>query len=424
MSRNDFNAFEWTLPSVAVIGMGMSRADLGATALDWLASAEVLVGGARHLDLFPEHPAERIILRSPLSRQLAIIAEISQTRRTAVLASGDPLFYGIGRRLMEVLGKDRLIVLPNVTGVQVLCARLREPWEAVETISLHGRNDSEAATRLVETLERDRVVAVYTDHLRTPQWIAEQIRASSRLDVSMVVGEELGTGSERIREFSLSEILEAGPFSPLNIVLIRSRKAESKMDSGSEVRQVFGFSENEYEREAGLITKMEVRAVALALLSLEPGKVMWDVGAATGSVSIEAARLSPSMRVFAVEKSPSRFSMLVNNIQRLGGYGIQAVSGGAPQALGGLPDPDRVFIGGSGNDLGEVLRVVADRLRPGGVVVQAIVLLDTLEKVKRFWEEEGVEVSITQLQVSRSVTTGKSLRLEALNPVFLVSFRR
>ncbi len=187
------------------------------------------------------------------------------------------------------------------------------------------------------------------------------------------------------------------------------------------LRQVFGFAESEFEREAGLITKMEIRAVALALLRLGPGQILWDVGAGTGSVSIEAARIVPLKRVFAVEKNESRYAKLLENIRNFGASGVEAVRGGAPEALDRLPGPNRVFIGGSGKALRDILDVVSIRLLPGGGVVQTIVLLETLEKVKNFWIDRGFEVSLTQLQVSRSAPMGNDLRLEALNPVFIVS---
>ncbi len=170
-----------------------------------------------------------------------------------------------------------------------------------------------------------------------------------------------------------------------------------------------------------MITKMEIRAVALALLQLEPGQTLWDIGAGTGSISIEAARIARLSRVFAVEKNRSRYSNLLENLERFGVSGVQAVCANASEAIGAFPDPDRVFIGGSGDDLGTVLESVARRLLPGGRVVQTVVVLQTLEKVSTFWKDRDFELSVVQLQVNRSVPTGSGLRFEALNPVFIVS---
>lgn len=172
-----------------------------------------------------------------------------------------------------------------------------------------------------------------------------------------------------------------------------------------------------------MITKMEVRAVVLALLHLEPGLVLWDLGAASGSVSIEAARLVALKEVIAVEKQVPRYEALRRNIKAYGVAEVRAVHGTAREVLAELPDPDRVFIGGSGNDLPEVLQQVSERLRAGGRVVQTAVTLDTLESARSFWSGKPFEVSITQLQVNRSVPIAESLRFEALNPVFILSVR-
>jgi precorrin-6B C5,15-methyltransferase / cobalt-precorrin-6B C5,C15-methyltransferase len=166
---------------------------------------------------------------------------------------------------------------------------------------------------------------------------------------------------------------------------------------------------------------MEVNADALAMLRLCPGQVMWDFGAGTGSVSIEAARVAGLERVFAVEKNESRYLKLLQNLEKFNVSVVEGICGTASEIADRLPDPDRVFIGGSGEDLEKILGIVAERLLPGGRVVQTIVLLSTLEEVRSFWKNRGFEVSITQLQVSRSVPTGEDQRLEALNPVFIAS---
>jgi precorrin-6Y C5,15-methyltransferase (decarboxylating) len=382
----------------------------------------VLVGGRRHLDLFPEHPGEKVPLESPLSEAVELIGRISRNRRMAVLASGDPLFFGIGGRLSQAFGKERLFFIPNVTSLQVLCARICRPWGDVEAVSMHGRPGAAPIGDIVEKLKRGGKIAVFTDPSHTPAWIAGMLVRSGAPGCEFVVAEDLGGPCEKVSLLPLSEAA-AGKFSGLNLVLILP-VPRSPADQKSEQVEIFGFKESEFAHEAGLITKMEVRAVALALLRLGPGQILWDIGAGTGSVSIEASRIAPLGRVFAVEKNESRHAMLLENLEKFGATGIEAVCGGAPEALEGLPDPDRVFIGGSGEALDEILDEVCGRILPGGVVVQTVVLLETLERVRRFWNRSGWEVSVTQLQVSRSVPTGKDLRLEALNPVFIVSSRR
>jgi precorrin-6Y C5,15-methyltransferase (decarboxylating) len=182
------------------------------------------------------------------------------------------------------------------------------------------------------------------------------------------------------------------------------------------IAPVLGLGDEAFAHQRGLITKMEVRAVVLASLQLRPGLVLWDLGAASGSVAIEAARLTRLERVFAVEKDPDRFQQLLKNIGRFGcSAAILPVQGEAPEALQGLPDPDRVFIGGSGGESTAILEELVRRLRPRGYVVQTAVTLETLAELQAFWRRQPFELNIVQLQVNRSVPIGDAFRLEALN---------
>jgi precorrin-6Y C5,15-methyltransferase (decarboxylating) len=411
---------DWRLPLVALIGMGMGRDDLSLRALRWIERARVLAGGERHLDFFPDHPGEKIRLKSPLDPVLDHVGEISREKRTAVLASGDPFFFGIGRRLAERLGRDRILAMPNVTTVQALFARLGEPWEDVKTISLHGRGD-DAASGWLRELRGGAGLAFFTDAVHTPAWIAGQLLDAGVTGRSLVVAEDLGLPGEKVVRLSPEEA-RAMSFSPLNLVaVLPERPGGGGDDSDGSDGPVLGLADEAFQHDAGMITKLEIRAVALAYLQLAPDLVMWDVGAGSGSVSIEAARMAPLKGVFAVEKSPARFHQLVENIRRFRCFEIRPVNGEAPEALDGLPDPDRVFIGGGGVGIQEILRVVESRLRPGGRVVLTAVALDTLEAARSFFQGKPFDFTLSQVQVSRSVPIGKSARLEPINPVFVVS---
>jgi precorrin-6B C5,15-methyltransferase / cobalt-precorrin-6B C5,C15-methyltransferase len=410
----------WQPPQVALIGMGMGKDDLSALALRWIERAEVLIGGRRHLECFPEHTAERVLLRAPIGESIEKLRPLFEQKRSVVLASGDPFFFGIGRRLAGVIGGDRVLSLPNVTSVQALFSRLAEPWEDVKVISLHGRGDVSQERGWLRELRIHRRVAVFTDPHHTPSWIAEQMIAVGVEGRVLVVAEDLGLPSERIQRLSLEEA-EGMSFSPLNIVAILP---EDGKDWSLQPEPLFGAPESAFRHKAGLITKMEIRAVVLASLQLRPDLVLWDLGAASGSIAIEAARVASLKQVFAVEKNAERYLDLQENIRRFKGYEIRPLHGSAQDVIDRLPDPDRVFIGGSGGDLEEVLEQVASRLRPGGCVVQTAVTLETLQTARTFWSERSFESSIIQLQVSRSVPIGKTVRFQALNPVFVITVRR
>ncbi|MGA2400162.1 MAG: precorrin-6y C5,15-methyltransferase (decarboxylating) subunit CbiE [Syntrophobacteraceae bacterium] len=411
---------DWKPPLIAAIGMGTGPQCLGSLALEWISAAQILAGASRHLELLPGYAGEKLPLKSPLSESLEEIGRIATTKRVAVLCSGDPMFFGFGSTLAATFGRERLVTVPNITSVQALCARICESWDTIDTVSFHGRKGETGIGRILDILAGGRKAAVITDPEHKPQWIARELTKSGHSECRLIIGEDLGAPSERVRWFSPSDA--AGEeFSPLNVILVQPAEHVVKPDRRDDSGLIFGFGEEAFEREAGMITKMEVRAVALASLQPGPGQTLWDLGAGTGSVSIEAARIARLNRVFAVEKNRSRYSKLLQNLEKFGVSGVQAVCARASEAIGAFPDPDRVFIGGSGDDLDTLLESVAHRLLPGGRVVQTVVLLQTLEKVSKFWKDRDFEVSIVQLQVNRSVATGNGLRLEALNPVFIVS---
>jgi precorrin-6B C5,15-methyltransferase / cobalt-precorrin-6B C5,C15-methyltransferase len=411
---------EWRPPIVLLVGLGLGREDLSARACRWLERAEVLVGGKRHLESFPEFQGEKISLEAPLEESLQRLKDHSERKRTAVLASGDPFFFGIGRRLARYLGKERLLTFPNATSVQALFAALGEAWEDVAVLSLHGGVRLAQPAEWLRAVRSTTRVALLTDPYRTPGWIAQQLIEAGLVDRTLIVGEDLGLPTECIHHLSLEEARNRS-FSPLNMVVVSREDGGKNHISASSDLPVFGLSESAFEHEAGMITKMEVRAVALAQLHLKPGLILWDLGAASGSVSIEAARLTALREVLAVEKNAGRFEALQRNIKAFGLAEVRAVHGRAHDMLDQLPDPDRVFIGGSGEDLPEILRGVRARLRPGGRVVQTVVTLDTLETARSFWSGQPFEMSIIQLQVNRAAAIAESLRFEALNPVFILS---
>lgn len=402
---------------MVLLGIGMGRNDLTPQALALVESAEILAGGKRQLSYFPEHSGERLYLQSPLSDALADLDRISLTRRTVVLASGDPFFYGIGQRLVRLLGRDRLFTIPNVTTIQSLFARLSEPWDDVHVISLHGREDS----GWTQAFRQHSRIALFTDGRRTPAWIAERLLDSGFDDFSLIVAEDLGLPTESIRTFS-PDAIQGCMFSPLNIVVVL-RNDDDRRSQSAGCLPVLGLAEDAFQHQAGLITKMEVRAVALAQLQLTPGAVLWDLGAGSGSVSIEASRIAPLRKVVAVEKDPGRYRDLIENIRRFRCAEIEAIQGRALDIINDLPDPDRVFIGGSGGELQELLQQTAGRLRPGGRVVLTIVTLENLDTARSFWQKEKLsfDMNVTQLQISRSAPIGKALRMDALNPVFIVT---
>jgi precorrin-6B C5,15-methyltransferase / cobalt-precorrin-6B C5,C15-methyltransferase len=398
---------------VWVVGMGMSPRDLAAEARERIESAEILAGGRRHLAAFPDHPAEKRVIDRNLRETIAWIGERMADRRVVVLASGDPLFFGVGPLIRRILGAEHVRFLPNVTAVGAAFARIGESWQDAETVSLHGRD---GAAALAKALSRSAKIAVFTDPERHPGWIGEFLAGRGESDVRMCVLENLGDPAERVRWFAPAEAV-GERFADPNLAILRRAEPPPPRPAPR-----FGSPESEFSREAGLITKAEVRAISLAKLRLNaPDLTLWDLGAGAGSVGIEAATFLPSGRVVAVEKDPDRIARIAENRERFGVRNLEIARADLPEGMDGLPSPDRVFAGGGGRNLPDILRAAGKRLRPGGIVVVNTVLLPNIAAAEETLRELGMDTETIQVQVNRGRDMPWGRRLEALNPVWIIS---
>jgi precorrin-6B C5,15-methyltransferase / cobalt-precorrin-6B C5,C15-methyltransferase len=382
---------------VHIVGLGMSPDDLTPKAWHLIEAAEVLAGGRRHLDYFALHPGEKIVVGNDLTGALTSIKEAAASRQVVVLASGDPYFYGIGRRLTEFLGAENVVVQPNITAVQSACSLLKISWDDATVVSLHGRT-----------------IIVYTTGADTPGEIARLLQRLGLPEYRMCVLEDLGEKDQKFAWLSPAEAAKQ-IFSALNLVVLLGPPTENL--AGLHL----GLPEAALEHEAGLITKLEVRAVVLAKLQLLPGQVLWDVGAGCGSVGLEASLLLPGGRIIAVEQQPGRARQIMSNKSRFGVSNLEVISGTAPDCLEVLPQPDRVFIGGGGSRLSQILATVMARVQPRGRVVVTATLLTTLRTASDVLQSRGWELEICQVQVNRSRDLGSSMYLQAINPVWIIT---
>jgi precorrin-6Y C5,15-methyltransferase (decarboxylating) len=398
---------------VQVVGLGMSPVDLPPKSREIIQGAQVLVGGRRLLDYFPEHLAMKIPLGKDPEGTLRQLPAMAETKRVVVLASGDPNFYGIGALVVKVLGPEQVVIHPNLTAVQAACARLKMAWQDATVISLHGRSWEP----LRAALGRPGPLIIYTDPVHPPGEIARYLLGRGLTRARVCVAEDLGQDTERVTWLNLAEAQE-GEFSPLNLVVVVPEPGEVG-SPGPELH--LGLPEEALTHEAGLLTKTEVRAVVLAKLWLQPGQILWDVGAGCGSVGLEASLLLPGGKIFAVERHPERAAQIGTNRDRFGVANLEIVCGAAPECLSGLPDPQRVFVGGGGPGVAGIVRTALERLTPGGRVVVTAALLETLEAARKALAEAGWEVEVVHLQVSRSRPLAGGTFLQALNPVWIVT---
>ncbi len=416
-----------TAHSLVVVGIGDDGpAGLSADARGHIAAARVLCGGRRHLAFFPEWAGEKVVIEADVGSVVGRLREWHGVERTVVLASGDPLFYGIGGALLRVFPREDLVFLPHVSSVQLAFARLKETWHDARVVSVHGR-PLEALREAVAA--REAKIAVLTDGKNTPAAVADFLRREGAAeDYALWVCENLGGADERLSRH-LPAAMSGETFSPLNVVVLKKGSGcfsatEKQPDPFFE--PLLGISEGALLHRAGtrgLITRREVRLLALCYLELRPADTLWDVGAGSGSVAIEAARLSPDLRAFAVERDDEAFRQLEANAARFGGR-VRCVRGEAPAALRELPDPDAVFIGGSGGRLREIVNEAARRLRPGGRLALNCI---TLESLALGWDglrEQGMQPEATSVQLAHSRPLGRLHSLEPDNLIFILRGRK
>lgn len=402
---------------IHVVGMGMCRADLSEKHLEVIKSAHVLVGSERHLGWFPDHQAHRRKIESPMSSVIKDIEAFSQSGRVVVLASGDPLFFGIGTTLIKQFGDKNIAIYPNVSSMAFAFSRINRSWQNACAVSMHARNGKSV---LAEALASGRPVFVLTDPKNTPYQVAQTAKQcfSGRLDFR--VAERLGMKDERIRKLTPEEASGETWLEPNVVILEPERDGGRKAGDGSQA-PVFGGPEESYAHRKGMITKSEVRAVVLSKLRLRAWHVFWDLGAASGSVAIEASVFVTSGRILAVEKDPRRAADIAENTAKYAPRRLEVVEKTLPSAIDELPDPDRIFIGGGGKDLAEITRRAGARLAPGGRMVVNVVVLENLATCLEVFEELGFKTDVTQVQISRSSGMDAGMRLAAQNPVFVVT---
>ena len=393
--------------------IGVAAPMLGSDQAELLRGCLAAVVSRRHRPLV-QGCCSRLIEMTPLDRMLDQVEVALAEGDVAVLASGDPLFFGIGRTLRERFGPARITVHPALSSLQLACARFCLPWDDLALVSLHGRGEPDLAGRVL----RHQRVLLLTGGGVSPDGVAGELLAvltefedRERIEATRVrVAENLGLADERLFAGSLAETA-ARRFAPLNLMLVEQPPTDRSF--------CLGLLENEIIHSRGLITKDEVRAATLHRLRLPPSGVFWDIGGGSGSVSLEAARLCPDLRIQTVEKHPAEQANIRANVRRFGAYSIRLIAGEAPEALGALPDPDRVFVGGSGRRLEAILDAVAARLRPGGRIVVNAVLAETAATARQRLAALGLRTQSSTIAVTRYAQATDEPHV--LNPITLIT---
>jgi precorrin-6Y C5,15-methyltransferase (decarboxylating) len=390
-----------------------------------LDQARLLAAPPRLLDqlarAFPD--AERLASDRPEMLLPRLRQALADGQPAVVLASGDPLWFGIGRLLLQELGREAVRFHPAPSSLQLAFARLGRPWQDASWVSLHGREPAPLAAALQN---RPAALAVLTDPGRGGAEEVRRLLRASGLEAAYQVWlcERLGHPAERVLR-----LLPADPLpddlDPLHLVLLIAEPPAPPVDP--QALPLFGLADGlflQHPDRPGLMTKREVRIQLLAELDLPAEGVLWDIGAGVGSVGLEALRLRPALQLWAVEQRGGSAALIQANAARLGVRPAAVVEGRAPEALTPLPDPDRVLLGGGGRDRAALLAAVLPRLRWGGVVVMPLATLEALAELRPLLEQAGLSVSLSQHQAWRGASLADGTRLAPLNPVLVLAGRR
>ncbi|MFM7311642.1 MAG: precorrin-6y C5,15-methyltransferase (decarboxylating) subunit CbiE [Cyanobium sp.] len=344
---------------------------------------------------------------------------LADGERTTLLASGDPLWFGIGRLLLLHFRAEQLRFHPAPTSLQLAFARIGRPWQDASWISLHGRDPEVLAARLQQ---RPAALAVLTDPARGGCAEVRSILRASGLEAAYTLWlcERLGHPAERVQCLAPGQPLPAA-LDPLHLVLLIATPPAPPDDPAK--LPLFGLADGLYlqhQDRPGLMTKREIRIQLLADLELPERGVLWDIGAGVGSVGLEALRLRPGLQGWFLEQRGGSAALIQANADRLGVTPAGVLEGRAPGALGTLPDPDRVLLGGGGRDRTPVLMAVLERLRPGGVVLIPLATVEALAELRPLLERSGLSVEVSQHQAWRGAPLADGTRLAPLNPVLVL----
>ena len=394
---------------ITIVGTGLCFEDISPGAHKVIAGVDVLIGGKRQLAMFSEHPADKIEIKRSADALVKSLKKKLKGKKAAVLASGDPNFFGIAALFYKYYPKDQIVVLPNITAFQEAFARIKEPWDGALFISVHGR-DLSALNRMIH---ESGMFVIYCDNESTPARVAQYLieRTPDAGSCMTWIFESLGSGAEKVRAGNLKKFKKIKT-SSLSMMIIKNELKRESIPVGIHDSRLF--------HQKGLITKRDIRLMALARLSPGSGQVLWDIGAGSGSVSIEAANLFPKMEIYAVEKDATRYKELLKNIFRFRAFSVEPVFAHAPAALKDLPAPQSVFIGGTSGELQAILACVKEAIQPPGNVVVNCVTMDTLNRALELFKRWHWRYDITAVQISRLSSDLHPEIFRAENPVFIL----
>ena len=396
---------------VVVVGMGIhGREGLDQKTIALLLSMDELWGAERLLAEWPEQRAKTILPGHGLLKKIETLKERGG-KKVAILASGDPGFHGIANTVLRFLPADEVIILPHVSSLQAAFAKAKLPWQDATLTSVHARPMRE----LIGLARRHAKLGILTDPKQNPAAIAETLLAMGIPDCRAIVCENLGMPEEKIIDSRLSQ-LPGGTFAPLNVLILQA-------DAGFQSHAVGRTrSDDAYAVKKGMITKRDARLISLDRLQIEEDDILWDIGACSGAVSIEASERAWCGKVYAIERDKSVLPFLYENVKNHGaGYHVEVIEGEAPSVLENLPHPNAVFIGGSGGYLEALFEHIQALPIRNCRVVANFTVIENLSRAIQYLRRGGYDLEVVQADLAYGRKIGNGTRFEPNNPVYILS---
>jgi len=387
---------------VNIIGIGMSYDTVTREGIHAVENSEVILGAPRMTGAFPDFKGE--IYNEYLPDGVKKIISESEYENFSVLVSGDTGFYSASEKLCSSLSEYEINVIPGISSLNYFFAKLKMSWQDAALLSCHGRNSN-----IVETVRRNRKTFVLTGGNISE--LGKKLDYVGFSELKVYVGENLGNEKEKITETVVSA-LPALEFSSLAVMLIENPKPEERVR--------FGIPDEEFIRGKVPMTKSEIRAVTMSNLNIRPDFICYDVGAGTGSVTVEMALAAYSGHVYGIERNEEAVGLIGENLRKFHIGNIDVVSGSAPGALDELPPPDAVFIGGSGGGMDKIFDAIFNKNPNVRVVVNAIAIESVSSAVAAF-KSHGIDPEITLISAAHSKAVGGLHLMMAQNPIYVIS---
>ena len=402
---------------VDLVGMGPgSYGAMTRETYEAVGCAEVIIGARRLLESVPSgSEAEKCAAVMPADILKIIKEKQSEGKERFVVAmSGDTGFYSGTRGLVPVLKEAGIDyrIMPGISSVQVMSARLADPWQDWNLYSAHGKV-CDAVSAVMESAYLGKKTFFLTGGELGPADLAKQLSDAGLGSLRLWIGEDLSYENEKITETTAEEAKDMDP--DVLAVVLADRIPEPEYDV-----PVPGIPDDLFVRGKVPMTKQDVRSAVAGRLAVKPGETVWDVGAGTGSVTVELALMARGGKTFAVETNPEGCGLIETNRKRFGAWNISIVEGMAPEALQDLPAPDAVFLGGTKGQMGPILDIIKEKNPDARVLISAIAV-ETLGEALKDLESRGWDAGIAQIQSSYGKKVARLNMMMANNPIFLIS---